>query len=122
MSALSAAKETGRGAELKNFVGFHQLVLSPPPLLRGDGGEHWASGIRICRDAPYVMAEQHGQCDAENVRLQVVMKTGVVGNDCGLPVRLTEFVEKNVTSHLSALRTIFLEELHSATVVTPRCG
>ncbi len=33
-----------------------------------------------------------------------------------------EFVEKNVTSHLSALRTIFLEVLHSATAGTARCS
>ncbi len=28
------------------------------------------------------------QCDSEEFRRRVVMKVGVVGNDCGLPVRL----------------------------------
>ncbi len=31
-----------------------------------------------------------------------------------------EFVEKNFTSHLSALRTIFLDVLHSVVAVTGR--
>ncbi len=33
-----------------------------------------------------------------------------------------DLVEKNVPLHLSALRTIFLEVLHSATAVTARCS
>ncbi len=32
-----------------------------------------------------------------------------------------EFVEKNVTLHLSMLKTIFLGVLHLATAVTARC-
>ncbi len=30
------------------------------------------------------------------------MKLGVVDNDCGVLIRLIEFVEKNATSYLSA--------------------
>ncbi len=30
----------GSKAELQNFVDFHQLVLIPCPLLRGEGGEY----------------------------------------------------------------------------------
>ncbi len=47
----------GSKAELQNFVDFHQLVLIPCPLLRGEGGEYSASGSRFCRYALDVRAE-----------------------------------------------------------------
>ncbi len=48
---LSRRSRVGKEAELQSFVDFHQLVLSPRPLLRGEGSEHSASGSRLCRDA-----------------------------------------------------------------------
>ncbi len=59
------------------------------------------------------MASRHFGCELgrRGVLLAVIV---------GCQFALWECVEKNVTWHLSALRTIFLEVLHSATAVTAR--
>ncbi len=87
---LPRRSRVDKEAEQQGFLDFHQLVLSPPPRLRRERGEHSASGSRLCRDVLDVWTEgqQPVQCDSEEFRLKVVMKAGVVGDDCGLSVRL----------------------------------
>ncbi len=89
-SRLPCRSRVGYEAKLQSFVNFHQLVLFPPPLLRGEGGEHSASCNRLCRYVLDVRAEglQPVQCDFEEFRLRVVKKPGAIGTDCGLPVRV----------------------------------
>ncbi len=69
---------------------FHQLVLLPSTLLRVEGGEYFASGSCFYLDALDVRAEnkQSVQYDSEEFRPRVGEKVGVVGNGCGLPIRL----------------------------------
>ncbi len=72
-------------AELRRFVDFHQLIVSPHNSLeaREASTGHLAAAF-------VVMLWMCGpvQCDSEQFRPRVVEKTGVVGNDCGLPIHL----------------------------------
>ncbi len=54
----------------------------------------------------------HRLYDSEEFRLRVVMKAVLVAMIVDCQFASWELVEKNVTSYLSALRTIFLEVLH----------
>ncbi len=54
---LPGRSRVGKEAELQGFADFHQLVLSPPPRIQGQGGEHSASVNHLYRDVLDVRAE-----------------------------------------------------------------